>query len=336
MKAALLRRDGSIELGEVPDPEPAHGEVLVRVRDCGICGSDLHIARYADRLPEGTILGHEFSGEVAAAGAEGWEIGDRVVALPYSACGRCSACQRGHGMRCGNVRALGLGDLPGAFAEYVRVDSKSLLRIPEGVSFREAALAEPLAVGLRGVRRAREIAGAVCVILGGGPIGLVTLLWAREYGARTIVVADVVAGRRELADRLGADAAADAQREDARAKARALGGRDPDLVFECAGVPGALQAALDAAGVGGEVVVLGACADPERLFGLVGTLKELSVQFVLGYTRGEFEKALEGIRARRPDVTRLITDVVELAELPAVFAALQSPTSQGKVILEFP
>ncbi|TMA94522.1 MAG: alcohol dehydrogenase, partial [Deltaproteobacteria bacterium] len=120
MRAAVLREAGRLVVEEVPRPEPEPGELLVRVRDCGICGSDLHAA---ETLPAGTVMGHEFAGEVAAlgSGVSGWRLGEPVVALPYMACGECAACLAGDGIRCAAVRSIGLGDLPGAYAEYVRV-----------------------------------------------------------------------------------------------------------------------------------------------------------------------------------------------------------------------
>src|SRR5207244_2702138 len=153
VRAAVLREAGRLVVEEVPRPEPEPGELLVRVRDCGICGSDLHAA---ETLPSGTVMGHEFAGEVAAlgSGVSGWRLGEPVVALPYMACGECAACLAGDGIRCAAVRSIGLGDLPGAYAEYVRVHPASCLRIPERVGFRAAALVEPLAVALHGVRMA--------------------------------------------------------------------------------------------------------------------------------------------------------------------------------------
>src|SRR2546426_259604 len=154
MRAAVLKEPGVLRVESVPDPTPAPDEIVLRVRNCGICGSDLHAARYGTLMPPDAVLGHEFSGEIAALGAavNGWRIGERVVSLPYMACGACPACARGEGLLCAARRGIGLGELPGAYAEYVRVHPASLLRIPPEVDFRTAALVEPLAVGLRGVR----------------------------------------------------------------------------------------------------------------------------------------------------------------------------------------
>ena len=176
-------------MADLPVPEPGPGEVLVKTLACGICGSDLHAAKFGFKMPPGTIMGHEFAGEIAAlgAGVDGWRLGEPAVSLPYMACGTCAHCRAGDAMRCPAFRGIGLGQLPGAYAEYVRVHPGSLLRIPDGVDFRTAALVEPLAVALHGVRLAPVGQGTPCLVMGGGPIGLTTVLWCRTLGAIAVV-----------------------------------------------------------------------------------------------------------------------------------------------------
>jgi|SRR5581483_4286806 len=331
MRAAVLR-DGGLVVEDVPRPDPAPGELLVRVRDCGICGSDLHAAA---SLPPGIVMGHEFSGEVAGlgGGVTGWREGERVVALPFMSCGGCPACRSGDGIRCAAVRSIGLGDLPGAYAEYVRVQPGQCLRVPDGLDFRTAALTEPLAVALRAVRMAPVRSGTGCVVLGAGPIGLTTLLWCRAAGA-TVVVSDPSAGRGALAVRLGADAHVEPARESPGARLQALG-RDADVVFECVGVRGTLNEAMMHAGVRATVVVLGVCFGLDELMPAVGVLKELTVRFALGYSAAEFGEALEALRDDRLAARPLVTDVVGIEDAPRAFAALGKPAAQGKVLIEF-
>jgi (R,R)-butanediol dehydrogenase/meso-butanediol dehydrogenase/diacetyl reductase len=338
MRAAVLKEPGRLAVEDVPRPDPEPGEVLLRVRDCGICGSDLHAASHPIAgLPPGTIMGHEFSGEVAAlgAGVDGWRVGEPAVSLPYMACGTCTACAAGDPMRCPAFRGIGLGLLPGAYAEYVRVHPGSLLRIPDGVDFRTAALVEPLAVSLHGVRLGDVTAGTPCLVMGAGPIGLTTLAWCRALGA-VAVVSEPAEGRAALARRLGAAAAVDPRRESAVERLRQATGRDAEVVLECVGVRGTLAEALGHAAAHGTVVVLGASMDPEEIFPLQALLKELTVRFALAYSRDEFAETLDALRAGRIDVRGLVTDVVGIEAVPGAFEALTRPNAQGKVLIEFP
>jgi threonine dehydrogenase-like Zn-dependent dehydrogenase len=338
VRAVLLKEPGYLQVQTVPEPEPAPDEILLRVRNCGICGSDLHAVKYGLQMPVDAILGHEFSGEIAALGARvrGWRVGERVVSLPYMSCGTCPACERGDGMLCPSLRGIGLGQLPGAFAEYVRVHPGSLLRIPPELDFRTAAMVEPLAVGLHGVRHAHLTPESGCVVLGAGPIGLVTLLWARDAGTAHVVVSELAPGRRALASRLGAAEVTDPRTADPAAAVRARTGRDPDVVFECIGARGTLNTAMTLAGIRGRIVVLGVCIEADEILPLTGILKELELKFALGYNKAEFADALEALRTGRLDVAPLITDVIDLDLVPETFSALNAPTTQCKVLIEFP
>jgi (R,R)-butanediol dehydrogenase/meso-butanediol dehydrogenase/diacetyl reductase len=338
MRAAVLNNEGSLEVEELPRPDPEPGEILLRVHDCGICGSDLHAARHpVARLPAGTVMGHEFSGEVAALGrgVEGWHEGERVVSLPYMVCGACPACTRGDEMRCPALRGIGLGQLPGAYAEYVRVHPGSLLRIPDQLGFREAALTEPLAVALHGLRMAPVGRGTACLVMGAGPIGLATLLWCRDAGA-TVVVSEMAAGRAQLAERLGATATVDPRRDLPAVRLQELTGTGAEVVFECVGVPGTLSEAIGHAQARATIVVLGVCMEPDQIFPMQAVLKEVSLRFALGYSKVEFRETLAALDAARLAAGPLITDVVGIEDAPRAFEALMRPHTQGKVLIEFP
>jgi (R,R)-butanediol dehydrogenase/meso-butanediol dehydrogenase/diacetyl reductase len=214
----------------------------------------------------------------------------------------------------------------------VRVHPGSLLRIPPEIDFRTAAFVEPLVVGLHGIRHAALTRASGCVVLGAGPIGLMTLLWARDVGVAHVVASEVTAGRRALAKRLGATDAVDPGTTDPAAVVRARTDRDPDAVFECIGVRGALNTAMMLVGVRGRIVVLGVCLETDEILPLTGILKELEPKFALGYSKAEFADALEALRTGRFDVAPIITDVIDLDLVPETF----SPTTQGKVLIEFP
>ncbi len=338
MRAVLFKEPGVLTVESVPDAKPAPGEILMQVRDCGICGSDLHAAKFGIGMPADTIMGHEFAGEIAALGegVDGWKVGERVVSLPYMSCGACDACRRGDGLRCGTMQSIGLGALPGAYAELVRVHPASLLRVPDTVTMRQAAMVEPLAVGLHGARLAPVGPETACVVMGAGPIGAVTILWARHLGARAVVASDPSPGRRELATRLGAHAVVDPTATDPGAALQKLAGVDPQIVFECVGVKGTINAAMLLAGLRGRIVVLGVCAEMDEFFPLVGITKEIEMAFALAYSHGEFAESLEALRSGAIDVAPLVTDVIDLADVPDAFRALERPSTQCKILIEFP
>lgn len=338
MRAVVLKEPGVLQVESVPDATPEPGELLLRVHNCGICGSDLHAAKFGIGMPPDTIMGHEFAGEIAALGegVEGWKVGERVTSLPYMSCGVCEACRRGDGYHCPTTRPIGLGPIPGAYAELVRVQPASVLRVPDSVTMRQAALVEPLAVGLHGVRLGEIGPDTACVVMGAGPIGVVTILWARHVGARVVVASDPSPGRRALATRLGAHVVVDPNATDPGAALRELAGVDPQVVIECVGIKGTINTAMVLAGVHGRVVVLGVCAEMDEIFPLVGIMKELELSFALAYSRDEFAEALEALRAGTIDVAPLVTDVIGLADVPEAFRALERPTTQCKVLIEFP
>ncbi|MGH7878804.1 MAG: zinc-dependent alcohol dehydrogenase, partial [Candidatus Binataceae bacterium] len=236
MQAALFTAPGApLEIATVGDPIAGPGEVIVRVKSCGVCGSDLYAARSQKlQLPPGTIMGHEFAGVIEEVGEEvsGFAPGDAVAAMSTVACGACAMCRAGAAVRCLAAKPIGFGEVAGAFAELVKTRPGSLYKMPTGMSFRVAATVEPLVVGLHGLRRARFQAGDTALILGAGTIGLVTLLWARFAGAGTIVVSEVLLPRRDLALKLGADSAVDPRMRNPSAEMVRLSGAAPDVVFE--------------------------------------------------------------------------------------------------------
>ncbi|HKV54965.1 MAG TPA: alcohol dehydrogenase catalytic domain-containing protein, partial [Candidatus Binataceae bacterium] len=172
MKAAAFRRQNEMEVIQAPEPVAGPGQVVLKVHNCGICGSDLHACQYGFGMPPGSIMGHEFCGEVReiGSGVSGFAIGARVAALPFENCGECERCKRGMQIHCLNLKGLGLGQLPGGYAEYVACSAATLFKLPDNVSSRDGALVEPLSVGLHGVKRSGVKPGTVAVVMGAGPI----------------------------------------------------------------------------------------------------------------------------------------------------------------------
>ena len=344
MKAAVLQSIGSpLVIEDIPDPEPGLSDLVLKVGACGICGTDLHMSENTDPnvgwrvLPSGCVMGHEFAGEVVAVGREArgdWRKGDRVTALPWIGCGDCPACRTGRGFRCSQGLMRASAELPGAYAEYCRVGSGEAFRLPDSVSFAEGALVEPLAVGLNAVRRANLRPADRVLIVGAGPVGLSVALWCRFYGAQHIVVSDLVAARAERSLTLGATAAIDASQGEVSQRAAEAAGGPPQVVFDCVGVPGSLQLAVDYASLDSRVVVVGLCMAGDHLFPTKALVKELDISFAFIYRQEDFATVVHLLGQGRIDAAPMISDRVDLAGFSTAFEDLKQPNTQIKVMLE--
>jgi (R,R)-butanediol dehydrogenase/meso-butanediol dehydrogenase/diacetyl reductase len=340
MRAAVFEAAGRpLAIRDVADPKPGPDELVLRVKGCGICGSDLHVTELSGGVPAGTVMGHEFAGEVAevgkdAGGSNGWKIGDAVCALPGIGCGRCAACLTGDLMGCSVLRPTGIGEVGGGYAEYVLVGKNETLALPENLSAADGALVEPLAVGLHAVEHARIPTGEDVLVIGAGPVGLAVALWARHFGAREVVVSDPVAGRRELAGRMGATAAIDPRNEDVGEAFARLAGHAPRVIFECVGVPGLLQQCIGLAPRDAKIVIAGICLQPDTIVPVSAVIKQLQLQFVAYYRRQDFALTLDMLGAGRIDPQPMVTQRVGLDGLPDAFEALRKPVDQCKIIVQ--
>ena len=338
MRAAVVNDAKQLEIVEVPDPTPRGDDLVLRVEACGICGSDL---KAIDNMPGGLVMGHEFCGEVVAVGKgaeDRWRAGDRVAALPLIGCGACGPCLSGDVFRCERgVDAIGVGGSSGAYAQYVRVGARESFALPSSLGPGTGALVEPLAVGLHAVDRAQLRRGEDVLILGGGPVGMAVALWARHVGARHIVVSDPVAHRRETCLALGATEVIDPDAGPvAEQFARVCGRRGPagaDVVFECVGRPGMVQASIDGARVHGRVVIVGVCTKPDPFVPITAVLKELAMHFVVYYGAADYAFTIDMLQTERIDPAPFVTDRVGLDALPGAFEALKHPTTQAKVLV---
>ena len=326
MRTAVLAEDRPrLEVVDVADPVPGEGEVVLRVTGCGICGSDLHVAKTIG--PPGTILGHEVAGVVEEAGRgvdARWRRGTAVVGRPLVGCRECSHCRRGRPDHCDAFTFIGM-QRPGGFAEYVTFPADELFAVPAGVAQADQALTEPLAVARHALRRGGLRPGEAVTVLGAGPIGLAVTAWARALGAARIVVSDPLAERRELALAVGADAAVPP------AEVPDAGGTS--LVVECAGKPGLIDQALQLADVDGRVVVVGICMAPDTIFPWRGLAKEIDVRFAVYYDPADFTETLDALDSARLAAGAMVTETVSLDELPARFLQLADAPDGGKVVL---
>ena len=344
MKAAVFQAPSQpLVIETVADPTPGPQELLIAVGACGVCGTDLHWTENRDtsggwrELAAGCILGHEFAGEVVEVGhdvRDRFRPGDSVCAMPFIGCGRCAACMAGRVFRCAEVDTRASRTLPGAYAELTRVGAAETVRLPAGVDHRTGALVEPLAVGLAAAERARFSPGASVLVMGAGPVGLSVAMWCRFLGARHVVVSDLVPSRAERSADFGATDSIDASSEDVAARMQQIAGGPPDVVFECIGVPGTLQLAVEHVANDGCVVVAGLCMGADAFLPAVAVVKAIDLRFTMCYEKRHFEVIVDHLERGRIDVSQLVTGTVGFDAFPAKFEQLKRAGDDLKVLLD--
>jgi len=249
MRAVIIDKPGEIRVGSISDPTPQPDELIIRVGACGICGTDLHIAQGEfPPTPYPIVPGHEFAGEIVAvgtnipqgSGAKKIAVGTRVAVDPSLFCGKCVFCRNGQGNLCQNWGAIG-DTVDGAFAEYVAVPAANAYPLPEHISFREAALIEPVSCAVHGIHRLAPKLGDSILITGAGTMGLLLLQLALRGGASRVTAVDLNAQRLVMAEKLGANRTT--ANVDKALEAEPLGF---DCVIDATGVPAAIEAALQA------------------------------------------------------------------------------------------
>ena len=254
MRAVVIDKPGSVAVREFPEPTPGPGEVVVDVRACGFCGTDLHIFRgeYLGDYP--VRPGHEAAGVVSAVGegVDAFKLGDRVAIEPNIHCGTCSMCTSGRANFCENWRAIGV-TLPGCMAENVLAPAGQVFRVGD-LSFEAGAFMEPLSCVLHGVKKVEPLEGNDVLITGAGPIGLLILQVVKLRGARSVTVTDLRPGRLELAKELGADEALQASPSPLEGEGR---GEGYDIVIDASGSVEAIRRTVDLARPGGKVLWFG-------------------------------------------------------------------------------
>lgn len=332
MTAALLHGPGDVRVEDIPTPPLGDGQVRLRSRSVGICGSDLHHFREGSTGDEANenpfVLGHELSGEVTAASADrlGLDPGTVVAIDPAHPCGACEWCTRGHHNLCPNVQFKGVAEHPGGLAEYIDVSPEQVVPVPDDVGPDAAALLEPLGVALHAVDLADIELRDTVAVLGAGPIGLLVAQVAQEAGAGTCVVVDPLAYRTGVAERLGADGTA--RRHDAIADA--TDGRGADVVIEATNAPEGFEHAVESVRIGGTVVLVGIPAgNAYELTASTARRKGLTVKFCR--RMGEvYARALQLVAEDRVALAPLVTHRFSLEETPEALA-LQSRYDDGVI-----
>src|SRR5262245_26657683 len=297
MRAAVLHGQMDLTVEERPVPDIGPHDVLLRVSHCGVCGTDLHYVLEGWGQQRDVIEGHEYSGEVVAVGSEveHWKPGDAVVGGPSPRCGVCEYCRAMRPSLCTGRGQFGDGDhskYHGAFSEYVLVRDTSIVRIPDGVSLRAAALTEPLAVALHGLTQGKVRAGQRILITGAGPIGTLSSAAARARGVTDIVVSEPHPKRRALAERLGA-ATVEPESLTVPPYPGAMVDAPFDVALECSGRPRAMEAALGQLKRAGTLVLVGAGIDYPTFNSSRILLNELVITGAFVYDHDGFARALE-------------------------------------------
>jgi threonine dehydrogenase-like Zn-dependent dehydrogenase len=357
MRAAIFR-NGEIVVDTMAEPKPVAGQVLVRTLACGICGSDLHARKHAHHMVElskhmpgrkpmdlarDVVFGHEFCCEVLDYGPgtqRKLKTGSKVCSLPVL-------------LTADGVQTIGYSnDNIGGYAERMVLSEPLLLEVPNGLKAEHAALTEPLAVGIHAVAKANIRGGEVPLVIGCGPVGLAVIAGLKLRGLHPIIAADYSPARRALAAKLGADIVVDPARTQpyatwaehaqmsqdekaARPPLQAmLPALKPALIFECVGIPGLLQQVFEGAPRDARIVVVGVCMETDRSEPMLGIIKELNVQYVLGYTPDEFATSLRLIAEGQVDAASLVTASVGIDGVAQAFTDLANPERHTKIIIE--
>jgi (R,R)-butanediol dehydrogenase / meso-butanediol dehydrogenase / diacetyl reductase len=339
MTAAAAARyvgDRRIEVVAVPSARPGEGSVRVDVAYTGICGTDLHILHGAmdARVTVPAVLGHEMSGRVAelGAGVQDWSVGDPVTVMPLEWCGRCPACLAGHSHVCQRLTFVGI-DSPGSMQQSWTIPSRLLVRLPPDMPLRDGALVEPSAVAVHDVRRSGLVAGEQVLVVGGGPVGVLVAVVARDVGAE-VLLCEVDPHRRSLAATLGfpvLDPTADDVATHVESWTR---GRGVPVAFEVSGSQAGLDTVVDALAVRGRLVVVAIHPQPRpislhRIF-----WRELTVLGARVYERADYERAVELVGFGVVPVDALVSAIVPLDEAGTAFGMLEGGGGVMKVLVD--
>jgi 2-desacetyl-2-hydroxyethyl bacteriochlorophyllide A dehydrogenase len=337
MRAAVLRDGRMVYRDDVAEPVPGPGQVLVGVKACGICGSDLHFAKFGNEvlatteqmsgmpgmggptvdLSHDVFMGHEFTVEVLEAGpdTDAPARGTVATSLPVL-------------LSAAGVEPIIYSNTTlGGYAERMLLSAPLLMPIPNGLEPGHAALTEPMAVGLHAVNKSEIEPGERALVLGCGPIGIAVIAALRNRRVETIVAADYSAKRREMAETMGAHQTIDP------AQASPFDTVKPAVVFEAVGVPGIIDDVLRRAPRGTRVVVAGVCMQSDTVHPFFAIAKEINVQFVLAYDATEFAESLRAIAEGEIDVTPMITGEVGLDGVGSAFDDLGDPDRHCKILV---
>jgi threonine dehydrogenase-like Zn-dependent dehydrogenase len=335
MRAVVQHGPQDLRLEERAVRPPGPGEVLVRVRAAGICGSDLHFWKHAVYGSD-VVLGHEIAGEVAVVGEGVAGLAPGALGAVHGGfpCGRCERCRAGLGYYCHDGGALGTGGGDGGFAEYVTAPATCFLPAPPDTDPGALTFTEPLSNGLRCLDHPEVREARTALVIGGGPIGLACLAAAKSAGVERVVLVEGRKRRREAAGALGAELVLHPEQEDLRETLRRELGEGPDLVVEAVGHPETIQSAFRAARPGGTVFLMGVCFGAVPFEPLRWMLKELTIRSSLGGDARDHAKAVAMLATGEIDLRPLVTRRIPLEALPEAIAELAGGADEIKVVVE--
>lgn len=341
MKALIYKGPNKLEIQDMPKPVPGEKEILLKVKACGICGSDVHgYLGITGRRLEPMIMGHEFSGEVVELGDNtelGFKVGDRVAIQPCVSCWQCDKCKAGYNNVCENRRFMGAMDYNGAMVEYMAVPEKLAYKLPEDISYGVGALIEALAVAYSGIKKAGNLEGKNVVIIGGGAIGQLVLMCAKVQNPKKIVLSDLSDFRLSTAKELGADATINPHGKDFEEEVlRAFDGEKADVAIEAVGIGPTVSQALSSLKSQGTCVWIGNSAQTIEVNMQEIVTGELKIIGSYLYTHEEFGEAIDFIHENQVDLSELISKELTLEEAPQMFEDLTTQTEKYlKCIIKF-
>ena len=323
MKAAFLTGPKQFIIKDVPKPTPDKSEVLVKVKACAICGSDLTMYKYG--VPD-RIFGHEFAGEVVEIGADvkKWKAGDRVVIEPQIACGECYFCKQNRQNLCLSGGFTGL-TIDGALAEFVKFPAYQLHRLPDEISYEHGAMIEPMAVALRGVQVSNMRFGDSVAVFGLGAIGLFSAVWAKALGADKIIATEVVEARIKAGKKLVDVVLNPTTVNPVEEIAKLTDNIGPRIIYECTGDATAQNQAIEAVQRGGKVILLGMGYEPTPCMFLLVSTKEVTIKGSVAYASlsgfGEFPTVIQALKSNKVDISSIPILKVGLNDVGEAFEA---------------
>ncbi|MBM7068856.1 zinc-binding dehydrogenase [Actibacterium sp. 188UL27-1] len=334
-QAAIYRGDQKFSVEPVTVPAPGPGEVQVDVAYCGICGTDLHIylGHMDGRVGFERTIGHEMSGRVAAlgAGVDGLTVGQPIVVRPLDHCGNCPACHAGHKHICHNLKFIGI-DSDGAFQQKWNVPAHTIHALPDDLDLSHAALIEPLAVACHDVHRGKVRPGEDVLVIGGGPIGMLVAMVARDAGA-TVTVAEINENRLAFARDIGFATMNPKDTDVATAIHDATGGKGADVVFEVSGSQPGVELMTAAAATRGRIVMVAIHASKPQIDMFQFFWRELDLIGARVYGPEDYDQAMALLAKGVVDCTAFITDIQPLRDIQAAFKTLtENPNAMKSMI----